>query len=259
MRIVFIGAGNVATHLATGLYAKGLEIIQIYSRTEKPAEVLARKVNAGYTTDFDEVYKDADVYIYAVSDDALPGITSALKVNDTLHIHTSGSTSMGVFSGNYENAGVLYPLQTFSKNKEIDFCKIPFFIEGTDEDITSKIKELASRLSDKVFVADSEKRKKLHLSAVFACNFVNHMYEIASELVDEAGFPFDVLRPLIEETAEKINVLTPYEAQTGPAVRYDRKIIESHLEALAGKRDLSDLYDIISEDIFFTHKKENKI
>lgn len=257
MKIVFIGAGNVATHLATEFYQKGVEIIQVYSRTKKSAKELAEKTNADYTNDLSKIYKEADVYVYSVSDDVLFEVISNIKVADTLHIHTSGSSSLDIFFDSYYNTGVLYPLQTFSKNKKVSFSKIPFFIEGANEEKQEQIRTLASLLSEKIYIADSERRKKLHIAAVFVCNFVNHMYEIGAELIAEAGFSFDVLRPLIEETTEKISILTPYQAQTGPAVRNDRRIIEEHLQALEDKRDLADLYSIINEDIFFTHSNKD--
>ncbi|NDV46964.1 DUF2520 domain-containing protein [Paludibacter sp. 221] len=254
MKIVFIGAGNVAVHLATALNEKGFDICQVFSRTQASAKHLADKIKSEYTTELSQVRKDVDVYIYSVSDNALTGIISLFQNPDTLHIHTSGSIPMSVFAGAAENYGVLYPLQTFSKVRAVDFSEIPVFIEAANRQSEEVITKMAQELTAKIHFTDSESRKKLHLSAVFACNFVNHMYEIGSELVKDAGFDFEVLRPLVEETYKKVQVLSPFEAQTGPAVRNDSNVIEKHLDLLAGKRNLDELYKFISEDIYSVHK-----
>ena len=248
--LVFIGAGNVANHLAVALHAKGFDICQVFSRTQESAKHLAEKVNAGYTTDLSKIESAADVYIYAVSDNVLPELISKINRPNALHIHTSGSTGIEVFDGFAENYGVLYPLQTFSKYKAVDFSEIPVFVEGNSEFANSKIYEIAETLSSKIHFMDSVGREKLHLSAVFVCNFVNHLYEIGSELVQDAGVDFNVLQALIKETYEKIRTLNPYDAQTGPAVRNDQNIIKKHVELLKEKRDLAKIYELISKDIY---------
>lgn len=249
-KFVFIGAGNVANHLAVALHEKGFDICQVFSRTKKSAKFLAEKVNARYITNLSEIEQDADVYIYSVSDSVLPELISNISIPNALHIHTSGSTGIELFERFAKNYGVLYPLQTFSIHKAVDFAEIPVFVEGNNEFSNNKIHEIAKALTDKVHFMDSLGRKKLHLSAVFACNFVNHMYEIASELVQDAGLEFDVLHALIKETYEKTETLNPYEAQTGPAVRNDQNIIQKHLDLLKNKRHLAEIYELISEDIF---------
>jgi len=253
MKIVFIGAGNVANHLAKALSQRGFEICQIFSRTEASAKSLAEKINTAYTTHLNQLQRDADVYLYAVSDSALPELIEAVHLPDALHVHTSGSTSIDVFK-NAEHCGVLYPLQTFSKNKELNFAEIPVFIEAGSETAKDKIYEIARSLTSKLYFMDSEGRRKLHLSAVFACNFVNHLYEIAGELIQETGLDMQVLRPLIEETAEKIKTLSPREAQTGPAARNDRNIMAEHAKLLKDKRQLAALYELISNDIYFVQE-----
>jgi len=249
MRIVLIGAGNVATHLAVALNEKGVEICRIFSRTEIAAQFLAEKIGAPCTTHISELCCDADIYLYSVSDSALGDLISKINRPNALHIHTSGSTEMEVFSGFAENYGVLYPLQTFSKHKAVNFAEIPVFIEGNSDFAKNKIYEIAKILTEKLHFMNSADRKKLHLSAVFVCNFVNHLYEIGSELVQEAGVDFEVLLPLINETTEKIRTLSPREAQTGPAVRNDQNIIKKHLKLLKNKRDLAKIYELISKDI----------
>ncbi len=256
MKIVVIGAGNVATHLAAALYNKGFNICQVFSRTEESAISLAKKVNAGYTTCLSDVNKSADIYLYSISDSILPDLVSEIRIPDAIHIHTSGSTAMDIFRGNAVNFGVLYPLQTFSKAREVNFSVIPLFIEANNEYTYRKLEALALSLSSDVYEMSSERRKKLHLSAVFACNFVNHMYEIGSELVQDAGVDFDILQPLIKETYDKIKTMTPREAQTGPAIRNDRNIIETHMKLLNGKRNLAKIYELISNDIYSIHKKQ---
>lgn len=255
MRVVFIGAGNVATHLALAMSRSGFDIVQVFSRTQASACALAQQVDADYTTELSSFCRDADVYIYSVSDDALPGLISKVNIPEALHIHTSGSTAMNLFEQYASNYGVLYPLQTFSKSKDIDFSEVSFFVEGNSSDTENRIIHIARQLSDKVYVISSEDRLNLHVSAVFACNFVNHMYEVASELVEGSGIPFDVLLPLIEETLDKVKVISPYEAQTGPAVRNDIKIQEKHIEILRSKRELAAIYQMISRDILMVHTK----
>lgn len=256
MKIVLIGAGNVATHLGQAFKERGLDICQVYSRTESNARQLAEKINSAYTADISHIVQDADIYIYSVSDDALPLIIKATGDNPGLHIHTSGSTSVDIFKGITDNYGVMYPLQTFSKNKNINFSEVPFFIEGNSNYNEERIYRIASCLSSKLYMLDSVGRLKLHVSAVFACNFVNHFYEVGSELVGSAGVPFDVLFPLIEETFEKIKVMSPFDAQTGPAVRNDRNIISRHIDILKETRNLSEIYSLISEDIYRVHKQQ---
>jgi predicted short-subunit dehydrogenase-like oxidoreductase (DUF2520 family) len=254
MKIVLIGAGNVATHLAVTLNEKGIEICQIFSRTEENARALAEKINAEYTTHISQLKRDADVYLYSVSDSVLPDLAKKINAPNALHIHTSGSIEMDIFADFAENYGVLYPLQTFSKHKMVSFAEIPIFIEGNNEFAKNKIYELARILTERLHFMDSAGRKNLHLSAVFVCNFVNHLYEIGAELVQDAGVNFDVLQALIKETTEKIETLAPYKAQTGPAVRNDQNIIKKHLKLLKNKRHLAKIYELISEDIYSVHK-----
>ncbi|MEA4983603.1 MAG: DUF2520 domain-containing protein [Paludibacter sp.] len=250
MKIVFIGAGNLATHLSFALKGAGHQILQIFSRSAMSASELADKINVPYTIDPAQINQQAEVYFYAVSDDALPALLSLDIAPQAIHVHTAGSVSIDVFYGRKRQYGVFYPLQTFSKNKMVDFKKIPVFIESSDEKVETVLDLLSNQIASKSFRTDSADRLKLHIAAVFACNFVNHLYSISSDLVQTAGFSFDVLKPLIIETADKINNLSPADAQTGPAKRNDMDVINSHLELLSESPDLSDLYQALTKMIF---------
>lgn len=249
--IVFIGAGNLATNLAVALNRNGIPIAQVYSRTEDSAIALAGKVYCPYTTDIESIITGACIYICAISDNALieliPRLTNGRE--SSLWVHTAGSLPMEVW-GNLENYGVFYPLQTFSKNREVDFSKIPFFIEANNEKHTGMLIKLAKVLSDKVYGISSAQRMKLHLAAVFACNFTNYMYTVAADIVSEEKLPFEILLPLIDETASKVHELSPEQAQTGPAVRFDRNIIGKHLDILKEYPDIQRLYELLSTSIY---------
>ena len=168
---------------------------------------------------------------------------------EALFVHTAGSISMDVWKGYAKNYGVLYPMQTFSKYRKVDFMQVPFFIEANHKEGMTCLNTLAHKLSPKVYEASSEQRKYLHLAAVFACNFTNHMYALCDRLLGEQGLPFEVMLPLIDETARKVHELRPKDAQTGPAVRYDQNVIKHHLGMLAGEPDMQEIYEKISENI----------
>lgn len=247
-RIVLIGAGNVATHLGLALQDKGFSIIQVFSHTLLSAERLGKRLNISFTNDIQAIRTDADIYLFAVKDSALTGLLDTLPPTRALFIHTAGSLPMDIFSGYSTRAGVLYPLQTFSRDREVDFNAIPLFIEANNEADGMLLQGIADSLSSRVFALSSEKRKDLHLAAVFACNFVNHMYAIASGIVESNQIPREVLFPLIDETAAKIKALHPREAQTGPAVRNDRNVIDKHLQML-DDTPWKELYALLSKSI----------
>lgn len=254
--IVFIGAGNLATNLAKALYRKGFRIVQIYSRTKESACALAEEVEAQYTTKLEEVSKEAALYIVALKDasfvELLPQIT-ADKL-DALIVHTAGSIPMSVWEGHAERYGVFYPMQTFSKQRAVNFKEVPFFIEANSSKDAELLKAVARTLSEKVYEATSEQRKNLHLAAVFICNFTNHMYALAADLLEKYNLPFEVMLPLIEETARKVHELPPHEAQTGPAVRYDENVINNHLAMLADNPALQEIYKLMSKSIHEHHQ-----
>jgi predicted short-subunit dehydrogenase-like oxidoreductase (DUF2520 family) len=258
MKIVFIGAGNVATHLSKALLDAGHEICQIYSRSEESAAALSVKSGCPCTTNIDTIYNSADIYIFAVGDDALAPVVKQVRGNNGIWIHTAGSCPLDIFFGYAKNYGVMYPLQTFSKKRKPDFSKIPIFTEGNTKETENIISTLAGTISNSVFTIDSEKRKYLHLAAVFACNFTNNMYNIATHILHEQGIDRNVLLPLIDETADKIHTLTPTKAQTGPALRNDADTICRHLSML-NDCELREIYKIISKNIRHFSKESEQL
>lgn len=252
-RVVILGAGRVATHLAPALMGAGYRVVQVWSRTEVSARLLAEPLGVSYTAELESVVSDADIYVLCVSDEVLPEVAGRIvkRVGTSpLYLHTAGSISMELwqhYGASYY--GILYPLQTFSKEREIDMGKVSFFVEASDGESLERVEGLAHSLSDKVFRADSKQRARLHVAAVFACNFTNAMYSVAHQLLAEEKIPFEVLLPLIEETASKVHRLTPREAQTGPAVRGDSAVMQSHMQALEEEKELNDMYSLISNYI----------
>ena len=249
-RIVLIGAGNVATHLGRGLQKAGWEVVQVYSRTEASASELASRLGVPFVTSLDEVCTDADIYLVMVKDavlqELIPDVVKGRE--EALFVHTAGSMPMDVWQDCACRYGVLYPMQTFSKSREVDFASVSFFVEANGEPELEVLKELAASLSDKVYEATSAQRTYLHMAAVFACNFTNHMYDLCSRILKEHDIPFDVMLPLIDETARKIHDISPHEAQTGPAVRYDENVINRHIKMLSTER-MKRIYQILSESI----------
>ena len=251
MKIALIGAGNVATCLGPRLKEAGHEITAVYSRTVDSARALADRLGATYTTDLNAV-PASDAAIVMLKDDALkelaPAIADSLK--DSLLLHTAGSVSMDIwYTAGAMKYGVLYPMQSFSKTSVIDWSQVPLFIEGSSDQTLDSIRELALTVSPDVTVLSSEGRRKLHLAAVFTCNFSNHMYAIAQKLLADEGVPFRVMLPLVRETARKVETISPQDAQTGPAIRGDRKVIDEHLELLKAYPEYAELYRLISIDI----------
>lgn len=253
----FIGAGNLATQLSKALQLKGFFISQVYSRTEKSARELAEILSTGYTTSVTAIDTNADVYFVALKDDAVESVLEQIDFKNKLVVHCSGNLPLSVLHRFSQNTGVFYPLQTFSKTRNIDFNPIPVFIESNLKKNEKILAEIATRLSDSVSVLNSEKRKVLHVAAVFACNFVNHFYTISADILETNHISFDVLKPLILETAQKVQEIDPGKAQTGPAVRFDLNVISSHLEQLSGLKNYQELYSSISKSIFEHHKNKN--
>lgn len=250
MKIVFVGAGNLATNLCKAVRAVGHDVQQVYSRTEEAAKALADKVGAAYTDDISKIADDADIYIVAVKDNAVADVSKKLRqrVGEKLVVHTAGSMSIDIIPG--EHKGVLYPMQTFSKQKDVDFTTVPCFIESSDSEDLEMLKSLAESVSDTVYEMSSHDRMFLHLTAVFCCNFANRCYSIGAELLKAHGdIPFEVMLPLINETAKKLRVLSPHEAQTGPAVRWDTDVIEKHSNLLADTPMTQQIYDLMSRSI----------
>ena len=251
MRIAMIGAGNAASSLAPALARAGDDVVQVYSRTMRSAARLAAALGCGATDDLGRVVADADVYIVALKDGAVAGVLPRLCKGreDKVFLHTAGSLPMGVFEGLAVHYGVLYPMQTFTRERPLDFGGIPCFVEGSDDAALGTAEALARGISGRVYRLGSEERRHLHLAAVFACNFANRCYGMAAEILERRGIPFDVMLPLIDETARKVHYMSPREAQTGPAVRYDAGVIGAQSALLAGRPDLRRIYDAMSESI----------
>ncbi len=254
MKVVLIGAGNVATQLGIALYLKGFSIVQLYSRTKDSASTLANRLQIPFTTDIKEIIPDADLYIFSVKDDAIQSLLESMSFGAGLYVHTAGSVPMSIFKNYVSRYGVLYPLQTFSKNRNISFDHIPVLYEANTEKDTENLRLLASSLSDTILQVDSEARKNAHLAAVFACNFANHMYTLASEVLGEKKIPREFLLPLIKETAEKIQNLHPRDAQTGPAIRHDLQTMQKHM-AMLSDENKRQIYEIVSKSILGEVKK----
>lgn len=249
-RICLLGSGNVASHLARALNQVG-EIVQVYSRRIDNARRLAQELggDVAFTDDTNAITPDADFYIIAVRDDAIESLVASTP-NAGVWAHTSGSVPMSVFEGRKTHFGVFYPLQTFSRDVDLDLSKVPFFIEGSDEQTYAQLFALASKISEVVEPADSQRRCRLHVAAVFACNFVNFMWMQADDLLKADNLGIDYLRPLLEETLRKISTVSPADAQTGPARRGDTDIINRHLAMLQGNS--REIYERLSNDILKT-------
>lgn len=249
--VVLLGAGNLATQLAKALSANGIKIISVYSRTETSAQKLANIVNSQFCIDVSQIPQNADLYILATSDSAHLSVLQALTFTPQKLVHTAGSVPLEILNGYAKSTGVFYPFQTFSKSRNVSFKNIPVLIESKESNLREELLTLAGNISDRVEIMESDKRKFLHLSAVFVCNFVNHLYDLGQELTNSAGIDFSLLHPLIMETAEKIKTLSPREAQTGPAVRMDTNIIGQQ-EALLNEKcpDLVEIYSKLSRSIF---------
>ena len=246
-RVVIIGSGNVATSLAHALVAHCC-VAQIYSRTLNHARALALEVGCpDATDDLQHLVPDADAYIIAVRDDAIAGVIAAVPDNGALWLHTSGSKPVSLFAGHRARYGVLWPMQSFSREMVVPLDEVHFFAEANNADTLSDLMALGHLLSRHVVEADSDKRRRLHVASVFSCNFANHMWTLASEVLDEAGLSFGAMLPLIRTTVDKLNRLSPAQSQTGPAIRHDSKVIDSHLSMLDG--DKRELYRSISQSI----------
>ena len=244
MKIVIIGSGNVAYHLAKAFTQNNIEVSQIFGRNEVELNKISEELNIPYST---KELADADLYLISVSDSAVEQVSDLIKTEKALVAHTSGSLPIETLNGDYRKAS-FYPLQTFSKTKNLDYSKIPFFIEAENQIDEKSLFELASLISDNVETSDYEKRKYIHLTAVFACNFVNHLFARAKEIADSQDLDFNYFIPLIDETVEKIHHLEPKTAQTGPAVRGDKRVLKLHEDLITDEEHLK-IYKLMNESI----------
>jgi len=251
IHISIFGGGNVATHLIKAfLKQPSIQLQQVYNRHIDKIKSFTHQTEI---TDNLKDIRPADIFILALTDDAIAGFSKKLSTFDTLTVHTSGSTNINALQT--QRKGVFYPFQTFSKDKEVDFRQIPILVEAQNQDDLQILKNLAQKLSAHVIVADSNQRKALHVAGVFAANFVNHLYLQAAKILEENKLDFDLLKPLIMEVAHKIEQLHPKTAQTGPAIRNDQKTIEMHLKFLKNPEQ-KELYRILTQSIQKTYSHE---
>ncbi|MCM1163550.1 MAG: DUF2520 domain-containing protein [Muribaculaceae bacterium] len=254
--IVAIGAGNVASHIIPALEAAGVgEVAQVYSRTIRSANALVSRLwNASATDNLDLIIPDADIYVVSLVDSAVKDVVAKLKSNNALWVHTSGSLPLSVLSGLSPRTGVFYPLQTFSRSTALNVADVPLFIEGSTPGVEAQIREIGEKVFEKVIHADSQLRKKMHVAAVFACNFTNYLWTVADDLLKKEGLDLSVLFPLLNETLRKAETIHggPAAGQTGPAVRGDDEVMKSHRDMLP--KHLATIYQMLSEAINDRHK-----
>ncbi len=251
--VIILGAGNVATHLFKGFSkSEHVSVIQWFNRN---LNTIAKYKNSVTITDNLSNLKDADIYILAVSDDAIANLSSQLPFNNKLVVHTSGSVSVYDIDKKHKR-GVLYPLQTFSKDAEIDFANVPICIETIDKKSYPLLKKLALSIGSPTKRINSDQRRVLHLAAVFVNNFTNQLYRIGHEITESEGAEFDLLKPLIIETAKKVQEFSPFMAQTGPAKRNDKKTIKKHLKQLENNSHHQDIYKLLTASIQKTHGRK---
>ena len=254
-KVIIIGSGNVAQHLIQAFQNKivldsQIELVQVFARNKKSLTHLldSNRITSDYTQ-----LQAADVYIIAVSDDAIAEVSSQLPFENQLVVHTSGTVPLTTLK-NKNRRGVFYPLQTFSKDKAVNFKTIPICLEAENEKDLETLNQIANAISDAVYQINSEQRKALHVAAVFVNNFVNHLYQMGNEICANNNVPFEILKPLIQETANKIVTLSPKEAQTGPAKRNDRTTIEAQQQFLTDENQ-STIYTILTQSIQNNGKK----
>ncbi|RXR18412.1 DUF2520 domain-containing protein [Flavobacterium amnicola] len=249
--VVIIGSGNVAQHLISAFVkSETVDVIQVFSRN---LDADIKNFEASKITNDFEQLKEADLYIISVTDTAVHAVSNQIPFEKKLVVHTSGSVAISELNEKNKR-GVFYPLQTFSKNKSVDFSEIPICIEAENETDYQLLEKVGKSISEKIFNINSEQRKALHVAAVFSCNFVNHLYAIGNKICDENEIPFEILQPLIIETANKIKTLTPVEAQTGPAKRNDTQTINAHLNFLQ-ETTQKEIYKILTKSIIDNGKK----
>jgi predicted short-subunit dehydrogenase-like oxidoreductase (DUF2520 family) len=247
--VCILGAGNVATHFGKSIKNAGIKVSQIYNRSEEAGIELAGKLGCNYISDLKKINETADIILFAISDSAIVPILKSRSWENKFLVHTSGSIPSEIFYNYTNKFGAIYPLQTFSKEKEIDFSAIPLFIIGNTPDNSAVLKSFSDKLSKSVSETDSDKKAILHLAAVFANNFSNHMFSIADELLKKNDLSFELLFPLIEETALKALKMKPRKAQTGPAIRNNIEVLKKQTEMLATEPEWQKIYTFVSESI----------
>lgn len=254
-RVVILGSGNVATHVAHGLQ-HSCHVVQVYSRTLSHAQRLAADVPGAVAIDrLDDLMPDADIYIMCVPDDAIARVAGVVPDNGALWLHTSGSTSLEALRATKCRCGVLYPMQSFSRELEVNWSDVHIFVEAVGATSLHDVTAVARCLSSHVTECDSHRRRLLHVAAVFSCNFTNDLWACAAELLGENDLPFEAMLPLINNAVSKLSTLTPAQSQTGPASRADREVMASHMAMLTGRK--REIYRLLSDDIMDRTKKND--
>jgi predicted short-subunit dehydrogenase-like oxidoreductase (DUF2520 family) len=248
MEVIILGAGNVATQLALALRKAEHTIVQVYNRSGEAGDVLAKTVGASFTSDARQLL-NADVYLIAVKDDAIADLASQLKLEQKVVAHTSGSKTKELLSFSSSNYGIFYPLQTMTKLSKVDFSDVPVLLEANNDSTLLILEELANSISRRVYNVGEEQRQWIHVAAVFANNFSNHMFTLSQTLLEKHGLDFEILKPLILRSVENLKQYSPSQLQTGPAVRKDKLTIDKHLELLTGEAELQKLYKEITDSI----------
>ena len=258
MKVVIIGAGNAAEILGRKIKQTNHHLLQVVGRNPLTAEKLARQLEVEFTNTVSHIQQQADIYIVAISDDALASVNEWLQLDRRLVVHTAGSVSKHVLKGVSKNYGVLYPLQSLKAGMEV-LPEIPFLVDGNTADDLALIKDFASDLSDKVEVADDEARLKMHVAAVVVNNFVNHLYALAEKYCKDEKLSFDLLHPLIFQTAQRLTHQSAKYSQTGPALRKDQSTIVAHEGLLKKYPELKKIYETMTTSIQNFHLKDIRI
>ena len=255
MTITIIGAGNVGYHLANELQQKDHQILQIFSRNARRFAVFPPSLSQKGITNWEKINKNADVYLIAVNDQAIEVVSQKLKEIGVTGIvaHTSGATSLKILK-HHKKRGIFYPLQSFSLFKEVNWLSVPFCIDGNTETVKNELYQLAQDFTPITYFMDDEQRQILHVAAVFVNNFTNHFLVLGEEICLDFGVPFDILKPLIRETFEKVQLISPKNAQTGPAIRGDESTLKKHINLLQNHPAKQALYQLISESIATKHQ-----
>ncbi len=257
MRISIIGAGNVATQLALAFTQARHQVVQIANRNQEHGQQLAGVVGASFTSDLSHL-ADADIYILAVKDDVIEEVAAQLQLNGKLLAHTSGTKSRSLLQKASYSYGIFYPLQTMTKTAKVDFKQVPILVEGVNEYAENELKRFAKTISQNVHSVDEEQRQWIHVAAVFANNFTNHLYGLSEALLQTHQLPFDILKPLIMQSVQNVMLQSPAQLQTGPAARNDAQVIDKHLQLLSDQPRLEKIYRILTDSIIATYHSGKK-
>ncbi|MBS1657386.1 MAG: DUF2520 domain-containing protein [Chitinophagales bacterium] len=248
-KIAILGAGNVGYQLTWHLNNNGHRIVQVYSRHLPAAKWVGNLMDIPFTSDINQLATDADLYFIAVNDDSVPEVARQLRLGDKVVAHTSGAVPMNILEGVSSNYGIFYPLQTLSRNISVDFSVIPICMNGVNDYTRQMLQDVASSLTRKVVIVDDEKRLAIHVAAVIANNFTNHLFSISQIILERNGLSFEILKPLINETVRKIQNHEPLNVQTGPAIRGDEETIRKHLGFLQNDERFKEIYRLMSNSI----------